>query len=210
VKISRSRGCVLCTSHALLPFFKIFFSLVAHTHTHTHTQHLCFLHTNKTFTMYLTAESRGLSIQMHCCYIDSPDELASGDILAELGIRLGSGSPPDTEFELENIRSTQVNKWLAEYGREYRSDCRILYVIKDDACFLDIRDSGDYWIRCYVSPNDWVVIPPEKYHRIVFKNGCDCTVIASSWTAAPSRIPRFPLETDGFAIIQRHSFRKLS
>lgn len=63
-------------------------------------------------------------------------------------------------------------------GGEHRHPDMEVRYIKQGACYFDVRDSQDRWVRIEVSAGDHIVLPPKIYHRFnpsmikVCKNLC--------------------------------------
>jgi hypothetical protein len=147
---------------------------------------------------------------IHAHFLDAAEELASAPVLSALGVRIGSllQGDSDADFTLKTVESDPTNIWLAEQGREFSSSSKLLFTISAGELFFDVRDSGDHWIRVHVREGQQVEVREGVYHRLVFKNGVPSSYSISSWVNNATYAPRFPKESDGFAVVKRHNYRK--
>jgi hypothetical protein len=147
---------------------------------------------------------------IHAHFLDAAEELASASLLSAVGVRIGSPlqGESDADFTLRTVESDVTNIWLAEQGREFSSCSKLLFAICTGELFFDVRDSGDHWIRVHLREGQQVEIREAVYHRIVFKNGVPSSYSINSWVNNATYLPRFPKESDGFAVVKRHNYRE--
>lgn len=147
---------------------------------------------------------------VHANFLDAPEELASEALLSHLGVRVGAPlqGEADADFTLQTVESDNTNVWLAEQGREFSSSSKLLFIILSGELFFDVRDSGDHWIRVHVREGQQVELRQGLFHRLIFKNGVPSSYSINSWVNNATYEPRFPKESDGFAVVKRHTHRK--
>ena len=105
-------------------------------------------------------------------YLDDPQDGASQYLLSSLGVTLlrsidhQTHQIPTNEYVQDHTISTYVaNNTLAING-EHNLPYDIIYVATNGSSIVDIRDSGDAWIRIILNNYDSLLVKSKVYRRI--------------------------------------------
>ncbi len=120
-------------------------------------------------------------------YIDSKNEIGSVSILRELGIDIAHGT-------LNQSHRVPLN----ELSFEHCANDSVTIICSTGMIFVDIRDSGDCWLRATLRPGDGALTIPSKIFRRILPGlaGVDNVVLEHSSASAISRFARFSTDAD--------------
>lgn len=124
----------------------------------------------------------------HIYYLDATNELGSFAILSQLSIQLNNLSGQEGAAgvgaaggsQLQRIQTQEKNHFLYS---EKKFSSPITYSLPPlptspsaapgshyEPLYLDIRDSGDHWLRICLLPSDQIIIPSNLYHKFSYAN----------------------------------------
>ena len=143
-------------------------------------------------------------------YLDNPDEIGSDAILRALDV---SVNPSDTITFTSDSHTVSRTHFFC---KERRCDVSVAYKVASDNVYVDIRDSGDCWLRICLNRNDVIVLPANLFHRLThetIRSGAKVSSIYCQFSAAGTIEERFTQryieDVDALAPVQRHTFREL-
>jgi hypothetical protein len=141
-------------------------------------------------------------------YLDATEEHGSSAILQELKITVNDSFPaaaPSPPAAVVLTRDHLLTK-------ERKSSCNIYYLIHKGEVHLDVRDSGDCWLRICLSPGQAVQIPSQLFHKFSSETFSQIEISCYSSETVPtppSFICRYLEESDSLKPISRHQYREL-
>jgi hypothetical protein len=145
-------------------------------------------------------------------YLDAIEEHGSSAILNELKILVHDPAPSAPAcFTTHHILSR--NHLLT---KERKSSTHVHYFIHKGEVNLDIRDSGDCWLRICLSPGQLVEIPSDQYHKFSSETFHHIEIsyqtpggVGAEPVEGSSFICRYLEECDSLKAIPRHQYREL-
>jgi hypothetical protein len=159
----------------------------------------------------------------HIYYLDATSELGSFAILNELKIHLKnlSTSTPDLQ-SYQTLQSQQKNHFIY---LEKKFQTSIKYFLPPSSAsepsvgyhheplYLDVRDSGDSWLRICLLPCDHIEIPANLYHKFSYANFSPHQISYSYQERGTQlkdhAIFRYSEEIDTLKPITMHQYREL-
>jgi len=127
-------------------------------------------------------------------YLDNYAESGSIEILKQLGVSTVNSvgkkaSKNDSAWNAEHLFSTEVSYHCTEGELE-----------------VDLRDSADCWLRCFVTKGESLTVPAQLYHRVQFLSAGE----AKFTTNAPAECTyRFSKSSDSVVLNTYHQKREL-
>ena len=92
---------------------------------------------------------------MRTHYLDCWNEASSVFILEELGVKLGVSDDHSKTQAHEEVK--------ADFFREHCSETAVVIC---GPAVLDVRDSGDCWMRCYIDATESLTVPANVFRRL--------------------------------------------
>ena len=141
---------------------------------------------------------------MRLHYLDDFREQGSLSILSQLGVEFSSNLSLDCDFplsgEIQNVEGIYVGV--------------VSYHVKLGELIVDIRDSADCWIRCYLSENDTLAVPAKLSHRVLSGsafpgNSNTITSVATNDLSNNLFTKRFSNDKDAIQLTPYHNYREL-
>jgi hypothetical protein len=145
---------------------------------------------------------------MRLHYLDATNEPGSAAILRELSVVV-------SKFDSGSFLSSDSLSLLqnADLLRERKYPLDVSYVARKGYPYLDIRDSGDCWLRLFLEPNDLIKIPAHLYHKFCPDGVNDASLgIFDSFRLPLNEgicVYRFSEIVDTLRPIEPHSYREL-
>lgn len=149
---------------------------------------------------------------LHLQYLDCSVEPASLCILREIGVSIAAVDVQSTTA-IQQIAIADDTELLVEHTSS--KDSSITYSAMQGRVFLDIRDGGDAWIRCLLTPGVQLTLTGDVSRRFVLDRLYDSQllppVLLYEQVSNGSRTlaPRFAKQSDALEIVTYHTYREL-
>jgi hypothetical protein len=155
----------------------------------------------------------------HIYYLDATNELGSCAILKELKILLTNLSLGETASaqSYQTLQTQQKNHFIY-LEKKFPSPIKYYLPPSDtspgshyEPLYLDVRDSGDNWLRICLLPHDQIEIPSGLYHKFSYANFSSHQISYSyqHQQLQDSAIFRYSEEIDTLKPIPMHRYREL-
>lgn len=145
-------------------------------------------------------------------YLDSPVEPASLCILREIGVSIAAVDAQNISANQQIVIADDAELLVEHTGAK---DASIAYSVTQGRVFLDIRDAGDAWIRCLLTPGVQLTLTGAVSRCFVVDRLYDAQllppVLLHEQVTSGSRalVPRFTKRSDALEIVAYHTYREL-
>jgi methylthioribulose 1-phosphate dehydratase / enolase-phosphatase E1 len=116
-------------------------------------------------------------------YLDAPHEKGTNAVLRQLGISIA-----DLKFSRGSILDH------SKLASECNANVDVEYTAHEGVFFVDVRDSGDCWIRCTLTKGKGIKIPSTVHRRVISAGGVEGVLHTSDQSILYNR--RFNVDAD--------------